>query len=184
MATRVKTNNPKNSPGMRLQLGASILSAARGVDTRLVKIRLGRFERTHGNYVTAQRKVDVAESQLRAAQARLAEYDAVQDDAVEALACALVADGQPRETPFEVIGAPLDGALPGGGTGRDEERIGGRADTRAVGDPERRVGGARRNAPDGPPVGGPSGAREGGIADVVAHQTRARHVPGRHPGRA
>src|SRR5438552_14368644 len=101
MAVRMK----KTSPGTRLQVGASVLSAARAVDTRLVKDRLGRFERAHRSYVNTQRKVDSAESQLRAAQARLAECDAVQDEAVETLARALVTDGQPRGNPFDVFGA-------------------------------------------------------------------------------
>ena len=107
MPARIK----KTNPGMRLQLGASVLSAARAVDTRLVKARLARFERVHRSYVNAQRKVDAAESQLRAAQARLAESDAIQDEAVETLACALVADGQPRGNPFDVFGAPAPGTL-------------------------------------------------------------------------
>jgi hypothetical protein len=101
----------KTSPGTRLQFGASVLSAARAVDTRLVKDRLGRFERAHRSYVNAQRKVDAAESQLRAAQARLAECDAVQDEAVETLARALVADGQPRGNPFDAFGAVAPGTL-------------------------------------------------------------------------
>ena len=40
---------PKNinctSPGMRLKVGASVLAAARAVDTRLVETRLTTFER-------------------------------------------------------------------------------------------------------------------------------------------
>jgi len=101
----------KNGSGTRLQIGAGVLSAARAIDTRLVKGRLGRFERAHRAYVAAQRKVDAAESQLRSAQARLAECDAVQDEAVETLARALVADGQPRGNPFEASGAPAPGTL-------------------------------------------------------------------------
>ena len=107
MATRLRTT----SPGLRLQIGASVLSAARAVDTRLVKDRLGRFERVHRSYVNAQRKVDAAESQLRAAQARLAECDAVEGEAVETLARALVADGQPRGNPFDAFGVPAPGTL-------------------------------------------------------------------------
>jgi hypothetical protein len=88
-----------------------VLAAARAVDTRLVKGRLARFERVHRSFVNAQRKVDAAESQLRAAQARLAECDAIQDEAVETLARALVADGQPRGNPFDAFGAPAPGTL-------------------------------------------------------------------------
>src|SRR2546427_960894 len=101
----------KGSPGMRLELGASVLSAARAVDTRLVKDRLDRFAGVHRTYVNAQRKVDAAEAQLRAAQAHLAECDAIQDEAVETLAKALVADGQPRGNPFDAFGAPAPGTL-------------------------------------------------------------------------
>jgi hypothetical protein len=99
------------SPGVRLQLGASVLSAARAVDTSLVKDRLGRFERVHRTYVNAQKKVDAAEAALRAAQARLAEVDTIQDEAVETVARALVADGQPRGNPFDAFGAPAPGTL-------------------------------------------------------------------------
>jgi hypothetical protein len=107
MAAQMK----KTSPGTRLQLGASILAAARAVDTRVVKDRLRRFEQAHRSYVGAQRKVDAAESQMRAAQAGLAELDAAQDDAVETLARALVADGQPRGNPFADFDAPAPGTL-------------------------------------------------------------------------
>ena len=50
----------KNGSGTRLQIGAGVLSAARAIDTRPVKGRLGRFERAHRAYVAAQRKVDDA----------------------------------------------------------------------------------------------------------------------------
>ncbi len=101
----------KGSPGMRLQLGASVLSAARAVDTRLVRARLGRFERQHRRYVEAQRKVDTAESRLRAAQARIAKLDELQDEAVEALACELAHEGHPRKKPFEAFGATTPAAI-------------------------------------------------------------------------
>lgn len=107
MAARVRTT----SPGTRLQLGASVLSAARAIDTRLVRTRLGRFERVHRNYVNAQRKFESAESQFRAAQTQLVDCDAIQDEAVENLARALVGDGQPRGNPFEAFGAPAPGTL-------------------------------------------------------------------------
>ena len=99
------------SPGMRLQLGASVLAAARAVDTRLVEARLASFDRAHRSDVSAQREVDTAESQLRAAQARLAECDVIQDEAVETLARALVADGKPRTNPFEAFDVPAPGTL-------------------------------------------------------------------------
>ena len=101
MATR-----RKSSPGMRLRLGASVLSAARLVDTRLVKERLGRFEEMHRTYAAAQRKADAVEEELAAVQARVAACDAVQDQAVEALAAALAGEGHARRNPFETFGAP------------------------------------------------------------------------------
>ncbi len=41
-------------PGVRLGAGASILAAAKAIDTRLVKARLAAFERAHGAYGAAQ----------------------------------------------------------------------------------------------------------------------------------
>lgn len=107
MATQMNTARP----GFRMQLGASVLAAARAVDTTLVKERLKRFEQAHKAYTAAQKKVDAAESNLRSGQARLADFDAVQDDAVDALARALVMDGQPRANPFDAFGAPAPGML-------------------------------------------------------------------------
>jgi hypothetical protein len=99
------------NPGGRLQGGAAVLAAAKVVDLRPVKARFTAFQRAHAMYVQAQGKVDAAEEQLRAAQARLGERDAVQDEAVEVLARALVAEGQPRANPFAALGAPAPKAL-------------------------------------------------------------------------
>jgi hypothetical protein len=101
----------KTSPGTRLDVGASVLAAARAIDTRPVQDRLRRFEQAHRSYVGAQRKVDVAQSQIRAAQARLVELDVAQNEAIEELARALVSDRQPRSTPFDAFGAPGPGTL-------------------------------------------------------------------------
>jgi len=107
MAVRLK----KVSTGSRLQLGLSVLAAARTVDTSLVKDRLRRFEETHREYVSAQKRVDAAESQLTAVQARIAELDAVQDDAVDALARSLIHEGQPIGNAFGAFGVPGPGTL-------------------------------------------------------------------------
>jgi hypothetical protein len=107
MAVRMKTT----SPGTRLQVGASVLAAARGVDTRLVDDRLKRFEQAHRAYANAQRKVDAAESALGVAQARLAQEDAVQDEAVNTLACVLIGERKLRGNPFDTFGAPAPGTL-------------------------------------------------------------------------
>ena len=102
---------PLIGPGLRLRIGASLLSAARAVDTGLVKKRLARFERQHRRYVEAQRKVVVIQRELHAAPARLAERDGVQDEAVETLARALVGDGHLRRNPFRSFGAPSPSKL-------------------------------------------------------------------------
>ncbi len=102
MVARVK----KNSPKKRIQLGTSVLSAARVVDTRPIQERLERFERVHGEYVEAQQKVEAAKSGLRAAKARVSTCGTRQEKAVETLARSLVNDGQPRANPFEAFGAP------------------------------------------------------------------------------
>jgi len=102
MIARVK----KSSPKQRLQLGASVLSAARVVDTRPVKERLERFERVHAEYVEAQQKVEAGKTEAETAQARLSAGAKRQEKAVENLARALVTDGQARGNPFETFGAP------------------------------------------------------------------------------
>ena len=98
-------------PGGRRTTGDAILAAARAVDTRLIKARLAAFERVHRAYTTAQGKVEAEDAQLRAGQARVAEFDVAQDEAVENLARMLVADGQPRANPFAAFGAPAPSTL-------------------------------------------------------------------------
>ena len=102
---------PLIAPGLRLRIGASVLSAARVADTRLVKRRLTRFAREHRRYVAAQRKVSAMELRLRAARARLSQCDAMQDEAVETLARALVGDGHRRRNPFAAFGGPSPSKL-------------------------------------------------------------------------
>lgn len=99
------------TPANRLEAGASILAAARMTDTRLVKDRLAAFERAQRAYGEAQRKVDAVEKRLAAVQQQVGECDAAQDEAVEALARALVGDGHPRATPFAAFGAPSPAAI-------------------------------------------------------------------------
>ena len=102
---------PLIGPALRSRIGASVLSAARGADTRFVKKRLARFAREHRRYVAAQRNVIALERRLRAARARLSRCDEVQDEAVEALARALVGDGHRRRNPFAAFGAPSPSKL-------------------------------------------------------------------------
>jgi hypothetical protein len=89
----------------QLNAGASILAAARTADPRLIKERLAAFERAQRAYVASQDKVNAAEARLAAAQTQLGELDADQDDAVDALARALVADGQSLKNPFAAVGS-------------------------------------------------------------------------------
>ncbi|MFI5366608.1 MAG: hypothetical protein ACHQ4J_13400 [Candidatus Binatia bacterium] len=88
----------------RLQIGAAIFAAAKAVDTRLVKARLAAFEGAHRSYAEAQHKVDAAEAQLHAAQAKLGQCDVSQNEALEMLARSLIFDGQPRTNPFAAFG--------------------------------------------------------------------------------
>lgn len=89
----------------RLETGAAILAAARTVDTSLVKARLGAFASAQRSYVNAQRQVEAAGAAAREGQVRLTRRDAEQDEAVEGLACALIASRQPRGMPFAAFGA-------------------------------------------------------------------------------
>ena len=107
MAAKMK----KTSPGTRLEVGATVLAGARGADTSAVADRLERFEQAHRVYVAAQRKVDAADEQVRAVQTRVAQLDTVANEAIEALACALAMNGQPRKTPFDAFGVPGPGRL-------------------------------------------------------------------------
>jgi len=102
----VPIRGPLIGPALRLRIGASMLSAAGAVDTRPVKKRLVRFQREHRRYFAAQRKVIAIERRLRTARERLSRLDAAQDEAVETLARALVADGHRRRNPFAAFGAP------------------------------------------------------------------------------
>ena len=81
-----------------------MLEAAGLADTRSVAARLARFRRAHQQYESLSGKVGKAESPLAAQQATIGEADAAQDDAVEELAKALVADGHSRTNPFKAFG--------------------------------------------------------------------------------
>jgi hypothetical protein len=97
--------------GARLRLGSSVLTAARSVNTHPVQVRLEAFGRAQRSYAAAQERVDVAEAALRVAQAKVAQRDREQDEAVELLARALVAEGQSRAKPFAGCGGPTPAAL-------------------------------------------------------------------------
>jgi hypothetical protein len=92
-------------PATRLETGAAIVAAAGVVDTALIKARLSAFMLAHRAYAGAQDKVEAAEADLRAAQARLGRRNLEVDDAVEALALALANEGHSRLKPFAAFGA-------------------------------------------------------------------------------
>jgi hypothetical protein len=87
------------------------LAAAKSVNTRPVQARLEAFARAQRGYAAAQAKVDGAEAALHAAQAKVAQRDREQDEAVDALARALITDGQSRSKPFAGCGGPTPAAL-------------------------------------------------------------------------
>lgn len=96
----METKIAPRKPSARLDTGAAILNNAQAINTKPVKGRLDAFAAAHRSYAEAQRKVDAVEAALATEQARLAQLDADQDDAVEALALSLSNDGQPRNNPF------------------------------------------------------------------------------------
>jgi hypothetical protein len=95
----------------QLDAGASIVAAADTVDTRLIKPRLSAFGGAQRTYKAAHEQVQAAEAHVTAAQMRLGELDVDQDEAVTALAAALIVDGQRRTNPFNVFGVPAPGKL-------------------------------------------------------------------------
>ena len=70
----------------------------------VIKARLTAFERAQQVYTAAHEKVHAAEANLKAAQTQLGALKADQDQAVDELARALVADGQPRSNLFSAFG--------------------------------------------------------------------------------
>jgi hypothetical protein len=102
-----------SSAGSQLDAGSSVLAAARTVDTRAIKTRLAGFERAQRAYSAAHEKVRAAEAKLSAAQRQLGELDVDQDEAVDSVARALVADGHSRANPFAAFGAPAPSKIIG-----------------------------------------------------------------------
>ncbi len=119
MASRGKGRGPSN----RMNVGTAILTAARGIDTAPVKARLSAFIDMHRSYAGAQGKVGTAESELRAAQAKLEQRSAEIDASVEALAVALAHEGQPRLTPFAAFGMSTPGEVRHLAAGRKAQAV-------------------------------------------------------------
>jgi hypothetical protein len=96
------------SAGSQIKLGAAILAAARTADTQLIKDRLAAFEQVQQRYAHAHAKVEEVEVELTKAQGQ---FRVDQQAVVDALARALVADGQPLRNPFAPFGTARMGAL-------------------------------------------------------------------------
>jgi len=86
--------------GRRLQWGATIVAAARGLDLRPIKDRFLAFEEVHNAYAGAQQKLDEAERKLEAAQEHVGQLDAAQEEQVRTLLGCLIADRQPYKKPL------------------------------------------------------------------------------------
>ena len=86
----------------QLKAGAAILAAAQTTDTRLIKDRLAAFDRAQQGYANAYATLQEAQADLETAQAQ---FRTEQQGVVDALARALVADGQPLRNPFAGFGA-------------------------------------------------------------------------------
>ena len=93
-----------HSPGSRILAGNHVLEAAKTVDVSAVKKRLALFATAHKELRAAEEAITKADDALRAQQTKVADADISQDDAVDALAVALVADGASRIQPFKKLG--------------------------------------------------------------------------------
>lgn len=105
------TSRTTQAADPRLKRGAAVLAAAEAVDTRPVAERVRAFRDAHRAYGEAEGKVDEAEARLAAEKLTLAQIGASHDAAVEALACSLVNEGQPRLNPFAAFGAATPGDI-------------------------------------------------------------------------
>ena len=92
--------------GSRIDTGTQVLARAKRQDTSTGADRLAAFAAVHAKYAAAEAKVTAAEDALAAAQQKVADADVTQDEAVEALAKALVGDGYKRDNPFKQLGFP------------------------------------------------------------------------------
>jgi hypothetical protein len=107
----MNTRRLSANSGRRAKTGAAILAVAQVAAVRPVSSRLTAFASAHRQYLDAHLQIDTAETQLREAQAQLVLRDAEQDAAVETLARALVAEGQPRRNPFAAFAADAPAQL-------------------------------------------------------------------------
>lgn len=119
----METLQSGSSPGTRIAAGDSVFHAADSVDTKAVAAKLAGFKKAHGAYVTADAGVKKAGEALQKQQAKAAEADVVQDEALDDLAVALPADGLPRVNPFKPFGAPSLTALQGLGYAEEARKV-------------------------------------------------------------
>lgn len=88
----------------RAESGDAILTAAAGVDTKLIEDDLAAFTKIHREFKDEQLKVSDLEARLRAHQQLLDDADAEQGRSVTALAGALIFAGFPSRNPFQSFG--------------------------------------------------------------------------------
>lgn len=107
----METKKDKLGPAVRLQIGLLVLTGALQVDTKLIKGRLNAFAVVDRRYGGAHGRVATLDAQRGEVRAQLVQRDLELAQAVEALACALATDGQPRANPFAAFGAVAPWAL-------------------------------------------------------------------------
>jgi hypothetical protein len=100
------TLQPRLSPGSRLEAGRHVIERASGVSTKPIKTRFDAFKKSFTQFEAAETNVGKAAQALQAADSHVAELDAIQDEAVIALAAAMAGDGAPRVNPFKPLGFP------------------------------------------------------------------------------
>lgn len=94
-----------------VEAGEALLSAASSIDTKPVKAKLQAFAAAHKLFKSLQGAVAAAEDALASHRATVAEADVDQDEAVFALANALVGDGFERTKPFKGLSKLAPSAL-------------------------------------------------------------------------
>ncbi len=100
------TLRANSNPSSRLDSGDHVIAAAKTVDTKSIKQVLAAFVKVHSAYSNAEKVVRKAAESLQAAEAKVAEADAVQDAAVTKLAAKMIGDGSPKGNPFKEFGLP------------------------------------------------------------------------------
>lgn len=100
----MKTSKSKLSHAVRLDMGELVLLAADRADVSLVEKEVAGLAEAHQRFVAAQSNVDAAQGRVRAEVGKLSGHIDRQDDLLEPLLVALVADGHPRLDPLAAFG--------------------------------------------------------------------------------